>query len=101
MSNGLKVTVRPDDFSVKTTDEKLELIYQAVLLQQSTCTKTVKGFKDACERYDHFIVKSRMLDKLSKRDKGIILGAGIGTGTLGGITLLEIIEYIKGFFCGG
>lgn len=101
MSDGLKVTVSPDKFSEKETDEKLDLIYQAVTLQQSTCSITVEGFKIACEKYDHFIDKSKITPMINKKDKGIILGAGIGTGTLGGLTIPKFIDFIKELFSGG
>lgn len=100
MSNGLKVTVGPDRFSEKSTDEKLELIYQAVTQQQSVCSETVTGFKDACERYDHFISKSNMISKINRKNKNIGLGIGVGTGTIGGLTIPRAIEFIKNLFSG-
>ena len=101
MTEGLKLTVGPDKFSEKSTDEKLDLIYQAVTQQQSTCTSNVEGFKESCEKYDHFISKSKIATRLGKKNRSVILGAGIGTGTLGGLTVSGIINFIKELFSGG
>jgi len=100
MSEGLKVTVGPKDFSGKTTDEKLELIYQAVTLQQVTCVETVMGFKEACGRYDHFISKHNVVTRMLKKDKNKCLGIGVGTGAIGGLSIPSIIEFIKTYIFG-
>ena len=98
MSNGLRVTVGPEEFSGKSTDEKLELIYQAVTAQQAICITTVEDFRERVAEYDDFIEDST---KVPKRNRKIDLGVGAGSGAIGGFSVSEIIDFIKNYFSGG
>lgn len=98
MNCGLTVTVGPDKFSEKSTDEKLELIYEAVTTQQIICIETVKSFKKKFNNYDKHIEKSH---NPSKKNRKIDLGVGAGTGVVGGYSISEIIELIKNYVSGG
>lgn len=98
MSDGLKVIVTPKNFSMRSTDEKLELIYQAVTSQQSICIKTVEKFKENCDKYDDHIEKSH---NLPSRNRKIDLGIGAGVGTGSGFAVSNIIDYIRSYLSGG
>lgn len=98
MPDGLKVTVGPDEFSSRTTDEKLELIYKAVTSQQMICMDTVDVFNKNCTKYDKFIENST---KPLKRNRKVDIGVGAGSGAIGGFSASEIIDIIKSYFFGG
>ena len=97
MVNGLKVTVGPKNFSEKNTDEKLELIYQAVTSQQTICVYNVDSFKAKLDKYDKHIEGTL---NLPKRDRKVGLGVGVGSGAVCGYSIPGIIDYIKNLFSG-
>ena len=96
--NGLKVTVDHENFAEKNTNEKLDLIYQAVVNQQKVCTSTVKSFNERFEAHDKHIDNSV---NLPRRNRKIDLGIGAGTGTVGGAFLIKAVEFIKSYISGG
>lgn len=98
MTDGLKVTVGPNEFSSRTTDEKLDLIYKAVTSQQTMCIDTVDVFNRNCTKYDKFIENST---KSPKQNKKVAVGIGAGSGAVGGFSASELIDFIKSYFFGG
>ena len=97
MGNGLKVTMTPDEFSGLETEEKLDLIFQAVSVQQLMCTTTVESFKDRLGHCED-MVQSEIA--LPRRNRRIDLGVGAGTGVIGGGVMIKIIDLIKGYITG-
>lgn len=97
MSDELKVTLGPKEFSGRTTDEKLDLIYKAVTSQQNMCMDTVGMFNRNCVKYDNFIEETT---KKPRYDRKINLGLSAGTGAMGGYSIPGIIEFIKNLFSG-
>lgn len=98
MTDGLKITVGPDEFADRDTAEKLDLIYQVVTSQQHMCLKTVDIFNSNCAKYDKFIDDST---KLPKKNRKLDLGIGAGSGAVGGFSASELINLIKSYFSGG
>lgn len=98
MSTGLKVIVTPKGFSERNTDEKLELIYQAVTAQQSICVETVKCFSEKCSNYDKHIKEDH---RLPRRNRKIDVGVGAGIGTGSGFVVSNMIDFIRSYISGG
>jgi len=96
--NGLKVTVDYENFTEKNTDEKLDLIYQAVVNQQKVCVETVKSFNERFKAHDKYIDNSV---NIPRRNRKIDLGIGAGTGTVGGAFLIKAVELIRSYISGG
>lgn len=85
--NGLEIKISINDYSKKTVDEKLDILYQVGLTQQQFCGGKVGEFDGRIET----IETSRKLEKAK------IVGIGIGSG--GGAAAL--LSWFKNMFSGG
>lgn len=83
LENGLEIKISSDDYSKKTIDEKLNILYQVGLTQQQTCV--------VCDGRITTLETARRLDKAKLA--GISVGSGGGAAALYGV--------IKGWLSGG
>lgn len=84
--NGLEIKISPDDYSKKTIDEKLDILYQVSLTQQQFCSgKTGE--------YDERIVKFETEKKVGKAK---LIGIGIGSGGGAGALFSVIKSWLSG-----
>lgn len=84
--NGLEIKISPDDYSKKTIDEKLDILYQVSLTQQQFC-----GSKTG--EYDRRIIKFETEKKVGKAK---LIGIGIGSGGGAGALFSVIKSWLSG-----
>ena len=85
--NGLEIKISPDDYSKKTIDEKLDILYQVGLTQQQFCGSKTGEFAGRIDK----------LEVNKKLDKAKLTGISVGSG--GGAAALYGV--IKSWLSGG